>query len=201
MTISSFYATEQLLEGNYEVAKQYLSKETQPLELAYAFFLSGEMSSVLALIDNMDSIRSNWLRELVNLVVTSKMQFVTYFQIRNFLELDIDLLIKANRIDYLEILLAYASKLSDVNSETYKLIGRVLFNCKLYSLSKNYLDLYKDMIYYDPEVHFIYTKLFMLEKDYHKALTSINNCLAVLPAYYPALKLKKEVLALLDDNV
>lgn len=186
-------AIDKLLSGNYKEISNELSIETHPLECAYILFLKGDIRRVLDILSSIDSIRANWLRELVNLVATSKMQNVTYFQIRNFLELDIDLFIKSERVDYLETLLCYADKLSEVNNESYKLIARVLFNDKLYSLSKYYLDKYKDLIYYDPELHFIYAKYYIHEKDYCSALQAINRCLQVLPAYYPAIKLRDEI--------
>ena len=184
---------EYLLSGDYNEAKKNIDPIKQPLEFAYACFLSGEMSDVLKYLTNVDSIRANWLRELVNLIVTSKMQNVTYFQIRNFLELDIDLFINSKRIDYLEKLFTYSSKLCDVNTEVYKLMGRVLFNNKLYSLAKYYLDLYKDIVYYDPELHFLYTKFYLLEGNFDLALRYINSCLQTMPTYYPAIKLKREI--------
>ena len=182
-----------LLKGNYQEAKGLIKQEDYPLELAYAYFLSGGISQALKILSLIDCTRANWLRELINLVVTSKMQNVTYFQIRNFVELDIDLFINSKRIDYLEKLFAYSSKLSEVNSETYKLIGRVLFNSNLFSLAKYYLDLYKNIVYYDPELHFLYAKFYLLDGNYELALSSINSCLNSLPAYYPAKKLRNEI--------
>lgn len=183
-----------ILDGNFSVALKVINREEYPLETAYALFLSGNLIEAEILLHNIDSIRSNWLKELISLIKTDGMPNVTYFQVRNFLELDIDLLIRAQKTNYLEKLLAYAVILTEVNKETYKLISRVLFNNNLISLAKYYFDLYKDVVFYDPELHFMYAKYYILKKEYQNALKSINYCLEVLPEYFPARKLKQEIL-------
>ena len=193
-------ALESLLSGDYLSALENLNKNENPLEFAYAAFLAGEFELAKESLSLLDSIRANWLKELILLMTAKKMEAVTYFQIRNFLELDIDLFIKAQKINYLEKLLAYSDVLSEVNKECYKLIGRILFNNHLRSLAKFYLDKYKDEIYYDPELHFIYAKYYMEEENFKLALASINQCLYVLPEYYPAKKLKQEIISEILKN-
>lgn len=183
-----------ILEGKFSFALAEPEIKNYPLEYAYALFLSGNLPDAEQKLRNLDSIRANWLKELIMLVKTDGMPNVTYFQIRNFLELDIDLLIRAQKTNYLEKLLAYSVVLTEVNKETYKLIGRVLFNNNLISLAKYYFDLYKDVVFYDPELHFMYAKYFIIKKDYQHALKAINYCLEALPEYYPAKKLQKEIL-------
>ncbi len=201
MTImASTGALESLLSGDYLSALEKLNKEDYPLEYAYAAFLAGNFELAKSILATVDSIRANWLKELILLMTAKKMEAVTYFQIRNFLELDIDLFIKAQKINYLEKLLGYSEVLSEVNKESYKLIGRILFNNHLRSLAKFYLDKYKDEIYYDPELHFIYSKFYLEEENFKLALSSINQCLLVLPEYFPAKKLKQEILASLLQN-
>ncbi len=185
-----------LLAGDYISALSDKNISNQPLVYSYALFLSGQFEPALEMLEQNDSIRANWLKELINLMVQGKMESPTYFEIRNFLELDIDLFIASKKVNYLEKLLAYSGILTEINKETYKLIGRVLFNNGLYSLSKYYLDLYKNRVYYDPELHFIYAKYYMEYKDYKNALTAINLCLNALPEYYPAKLLKTEILRL-----
>lgn len=189
-----------LLAGDYVSAQENLDIEKYPLIFAYALFLSGDFERADCVLTHIDSIRANWLRKLIILFTHGKMVRPTYFEIRNFLELDIDLFIISQRINYLEKLLGYSKQLADVNRETYKLIGRVLFNNNLLALSKTFLDLYKNMVYYDPELHFIYAKYYIIQKDYNSALTSINQCLMVLPEYYPALLLKSEIKNLLEKS-
>lgn len=189
-----------ILNGNFSVALKYINREEYPLETAYALFLSGNLIEAEFLLHNIDSIRANWLKELICLIKTDGMPNVTYFQIRNFLELDIDLLIRAQKTNYLEKLLAYSVILTEVNKETYKLISRVLFNNNLISLAKYYFDLYKDVVFYDPELHFMYAKYYILKKEYQSALKAINYCLEVLPEYFPARKLKQEILINLNEK-
>ncbi len=183
-----------LLSGKYNLALQDYSIESFPIEYSYALFLAGDFDKALFALSFIDSIRANWLKELINLFLYSKMQAPTYFQVRNFLELDIDLMIVSQKFQYLEKVLNYSNVLSDINKEAYKLIGRVLFNNNLISMAKIYLDLYKNAVYYDPELHFMYARYYILQSDYKSALNSINQCLLSLPEYYPALKLRSEIL-------
>lgn len=200
MKVSSEESLNILLSGNYQLALSLLDKTMFPLELAYAYFLSGRLIDAQNAIITQDSIRCNWLRGLISLIKEGRMYSPTYFQVRNFLELDIDLLIRAQRADYLEKVLAYAPELTKINSETYKLIARVLFNNNLISLAKYYFDLYKNEVFYDPELHFMYAKYYILRKEYKEALYSINNCLHVMPKYNPALKLKSEIEKILSEK-
>ncbi len=194
------FALELLLKGDYISAQKILDVKRHPLEVAYSLFLSGNFLEARKVLSSINSTRANWLLELINLMVDYKMISPTYFQIRNFLELDIDLFISSRKNDYLTKLLNYAKELAVVNKETYKLIGRILFNDKLYSLAVYYLDLYKDSVYYDPEIHFIYAKYYIIQKNYEKALSSIEWCLSVLPGYFPAKKLRSEILKLIKSE-
>lgn len=196
-TMASSEALELLLAGDYTAALENLEKEMYPLEYAYAEFLAGEFDLANELLSGVDSIRANWLRDLILLMKKQRMENVTYFQIRNFLELDIDLFIRAQKINYLEKLLAYSEVLTEINKECYKFIGRILYNNNLRSLAKVYLDKYKDVVYYDPELHFIYAKYYLEGRDYKMALASINQCLQVLPEYFPAKNLKDEIMRFL----
>ncbi len=183
-----------LLSGKYSLALQSDDIESFPIEYAYALFLDGQLELAVSCLQNINSIRANWLKELINLIRFSKMESPTYFQIRNFLELDIDLMIVSQKFQYLEKFLNYSKFLSEINKETYKLIGRVLFNNNLVSMAKYYLDLYKNTVYYDPELHFMYARYYILHSDYRNALNSINQCLLSLPEYYPAIKLKSDII-------
>ena len=182
-----------LLAGNYKELLQSDKRFAYPMETAYALFLSGNFVEAEKVLAGQDSIRINWLRELILLIKDEGMPNVTYFQIRNFLELDIDLFIRAQKAAYLEKLLAYSCVLTKVNRETYKFIARVLFNNNLISLAKYYFDLYKNEVFYDPELHFMYAKYYILKQEYEDALVSIEHCLRAMPHYYPAQKLKSEI--------
>lgn len=189
-----------LLAGDYKQALGLIDRKNHPLEAAYACFLAGQLIESEAIIKNLDSTRANWLKNLVALMKTGEMPSPTYFQIRSFLELDIDLLIRAQKVNYLEKIFSYAEILTDINNETYKLIARVLFNNNLISLAKYYFDLYKDVLFYDPELHFMYAKYYILKHEYENALSSINHCLYAMPKYFPALKLRDEIVSLMNEK-
>ena len=63
----------------------------------------------------------------------------------------------------------------------------------LKDLAKNYLDKSKEIFYNDVELHYIYAKFYMSNRQFNKANFHIDECLSFLPDYHPAKELKKEI--------
>ncbi len=198
--MANISAVDRLLTGDYISALKTPDINRYPLVYAYCLFLAEDLGMAKQILLTVDSIRGNWLKELISLTESMQMFNPTYFEIRNFLELDIDLFIISQKVNYMDKLLDYSSRLAEINKETYKLVARVLFNNNFLSLSKTFLDLYKNVVYYDPELNFIYAKYYILQYDYKKALESIDQCLLIVPEYYPAKLLKKEIIALSENS-
>ena len=55
------------------------------------------------------------------------------------------------------------------------------------------LDKATEKFYNDPELHYLLAEYNFKIKDYNKAINNIKNCLTILPEYYPAVKLQKEI--------
>lgn len=159
----------ELLQGHYEEAKKiWMSiKEDSPATLW-----------------------SKSLLELINLYVIHP---PTFFQIRAFLECDLDALLKAEQINFCENIVNCAKILQDRNQETYKFIGRVFTNNEYYELASLFLDKAKDVCYIDPEVHFLLAKCYVAENDIKKAQKSLETCIKVGYGYFPAKKMLKEL--------
>ena len=81
--------------------------------------------------------------------------------------------------------------LSNINQETYKYVARVMYENKFYDAAFNYMEKSKKLFYQDPELHFMFAKYYTDNKLYDKALQHINECLNIVPGYFPALELKK----------
>ena len=100
----------------------------------------------------------------------------------------------ARQTDAVAYILGGADLFYSVNCESYKYIARVMMNNGYFETAKTYLDKAKNNTYNDPELHFIFCQFFIHNKDFEKALLAIENCLKILPEYYPAIKIKEALL-------
>ena len=163
------------------------------LEHAYLLILDNNLQGAKQIFNVIDSPRAKWGSVLVNILEQYLQILPTYFQIRNFFEIDLDFLIKNNKVDQIECLIGALDALSHINQEIYKYAARVMFENKLYSLALKYMQCSKKCLYHDPELHFMLSKYYLKFNDYNKAYESINICLDQLPDYYPAKVLRKEI--------
>ena len=121
------------------------------------------------------------------------MVYPTFFQIRNFFEIDVDFLLKNKKIDYVENLLGALELFLNINQEVYKFTGRVMYENGLYTAALKYMEESKKAYYNDPELHFMLAKYWIKFGKYKEAYFYINECLRFLPSYYPALELKQKI--------
>ncbi len=163
------------------------------LECAYLLIINNDLEGALKIFETIDSPRGKWGKILTSLLNGYTETFPSYFSIRNFLEIDLDFLLKNNKIEYVEQLLGAIDFLAEINQESYKFVARVMYENKLYNAAKEYLDKSKNIFYKDPELHFMYAKYYINKSEYTYAYYHINECLKILPDYYPAKKLKTEI--------
>jgi hypothetical protein len=64
---------------------------------------------------------------------------------------------------------------------------------KLYTAALKYMEKSKNIYYNDPELHFMYSKYYMDIGSYSDSYYYINECLKLLPTYYPAKLLKQRI--------
>lgn len=163
------------------------------LEHGYLLILNDDVEGAKKVFENLDSPRAHWAVCLTSILKGVLESAPTYFQIRNFLEIDLDFLIKNEKIDYVEMLLGALDILSVINHETFKYTARVMLANNLMSAGFNYMEKSKKVFYNDPELHFMYAKYYFGLHNYKRANFYIDECLSVLPDYYPALQLKEEI--------
>ena len=104
-----------------------------------------------------------------------------------------DFLLKNDKIDYVEQCLGALEFLSSINQESFKFTARVMLQNKLYTSALKYMERSKEIFYNDPELHFMYAKYYMDINNYKDAYSCINECLHLLPEYYPAQILKQRI--------
>ncbi len=163
------------------------------LEHAYLCVLEENLDVAYSIFCRNDSPRGLWGTSLVEILKNYLEKYPTYFQIRNFLEIDLDFLIKNEKLSYVESLLGSLDFISGINQEVYKFVARVMLHNKLYKIAYNYMIKSKDFYYNDPELHFMLASYYYNSMNYEAARFSINECLNMISNYYPALELKFKI--------
>jgi len=163
------------------------------IEHAYFLILNEDLNSAEKIFAKNDSPRGIWGISLTNILRGYVSKYPTFFQIRNFMEIDVDFLLKNNKISYVEQFLGSLEFLSTINQETYKFIARVMYENRLLTAALKYMEKSKQIYYQDPELHYMLAKYYLSGRCYEDAEFYINECLKLLPEYYPALILKEKI--------
>ena len=163
------------------------------IEHGYLLILDDDLKSAQAVFESIDSPRARWGKAFTDILAGYIEKYPTYFEIRNFLEIDLEFLIKNEKINYVEQFLGAIGFLVHINQETYKYVARVMFENHLYKAALEYLEKSKNIFYNDPELHFLFAKYYINSHEYNRAYFYLEECLKILPDYFPAIKLQKEV--------
>lgn len=134
-----------------------------------------------------------WGRSLLEFINLYVIHVPTFFQIRAFLEVDLDALLKAGLITYCENIVNGAHLFEQNNQESYKFIGRVFINNSYYDLAYLFLQKAKDICYVDPEVHMMLAKCYLQKNDIKEAKQSLRTSLEKGYGYYPAKKMLEQL--------
>lgn len=195
MNVESYKdAKDRFLSGDFSV-ESFFQQNDFILEYGYCKLLSGDANkakSAFKIISNQD-FRANWGEKLIQFIQGYVTIVPSYFQIRNFLEIDLNLLINAGQPDFVESIINGADLFYSINPESYKFISRVMFFNDFTDVALYYLNKAKDKFYYDPEMHFMMANCYLKKGEKSLAKESINNCLSILPEYFPATKLLAKI--------
>ena len=160
---------------------------------AYLAILKNDLEAAYIVFSHQDSPRGIWGMSLVTILKGYMTIFPTYFGIRNFFEIDLEFLLKNKKISYVEQCLGALDVLSSVNQEVYKFAARVMLENRLYTSALKYMERSKEIFYNDPELHYMYVKYYMNINKYKEAYFYVNECLKLLPDYYPAILMKQKI--------
>ena len=163
------------------------------VEHAYLAILKEDLDSAEKVFASIDSPRAKWGTTLISILKSYLTRYPTYFEIRNFLEIDLNILITYCQGTFVEKIIRYADYMYTINPEVHKFIGRVLYNNGLKEQGLFFLNRAKSYFYHDPELHFLLSYIYFLDKDYVKAQKSVDDCLRILPDYFPARDMKKKL--------
>ena len=146
------------------------------IEHAYLAVLNEDLKSAKEIFSKIDNPRGIWGTILVSV-----------------LEIDLDLLLKNEKVDYVEQLLGALDIFAEINQEVYKFAARVMFENNLQSAAFNYMQKSKDIYYNDAELHFMLMRYYLKIHDFEQAYFHANECLNLIPNYYPALIMKEKI--------
>ncbi len=189
-------AIEKLLARNDLSCRQFFRKHGYTLELAYCELLDDNLEEAYKLFEFVkdNDIRAHWGMFMISLIRGDVKEYPSYFELRNFLEIDLNILINYFKGNYVENIIRYADFMFTINPEVHKFIGRVLYNNRLKDNAMFFLNRAKDYFYNDPELHYLLAYIYYQDKDYANVQTALDNCLYILPDYYPAVSMKRKLL-------
>lgn len=165
------------------------------LEEAYCYLLNEKLEEAkknFSLVKEQD-IRASWALFMISLIEGNVREYPTYFQLRNFLEIDLNILIEHFKGEYADKVLRYCDFMFNINPEVYKFIGRCLYNNNLEPQAMYFLEKAKSYFWNDPELHYLLAYIYFNKNDKENARKSLDNCLRILPKYFPALDMMSKI--------
>lgn len=194
-----------LEEGNVKKAAPFFAKHGYDLESAYCKLLDDNLKGAKQIFLKLrdQDLRADFGYRLVS-ILQSKLpedpvpaeKLPKFFQLRNFLETDLNLLIKYNKGDYVEKLCSYSDILAGINSETYKYFSRVFFFNNFTDFALHFAMKAKSYFYNDAELHYHLALIMMKQNCKDLAINYCNSCLRIADNYFPA----KHLLEILTDG-
>lgn len=188
-------AKENLLTNLNKDCQQFFVKKGYILESAYCFLLNENLKEAkknFSLIKESD-IRANWALFMISLIEGDVREYPTYFQLRNFLEIDLNILIHYFKGEYIEKIIRYCDFMFTINPEVYKFIGRCLYNNNLEPQAMYFLERAKSYFWNDPELHYLIAYIYYNKKDFANAQKALKECLRILPQYFPAVDMMSKI--------
>lgn len=188
-------AKEKLLTDLDCNCQQFFVKKGYILENAYYELLSDNLEkskNLFNAIKNND-IRAHWASFMISMIEGNIKEYPSYFELRNFLEIDLNILIHYFKGDYVEKIVRYADFMFTINPEVHKYIGRVFYNNRYLEQGMFFLDRAKNYFYHDPELHYLLAYIYYNNNQIEKAQKSLEDCVRILPEYFPALDLLKKI--------
>lgn len=201
MVLNYQKAKEELLTGKIDDCQQFFVKNGNMLELAYARLLCEDVEGAKKLfsaIENND-IRAHWALFMISLIEGEAQEYPSYFELRNFLEIDLNILITYYKGDYVEKIIRYADYMYTINPEVHKFIGRVLYNNGLVEQGLFFLNRAKSYFYHDPELHYLLGYIYFSRGKLDEAQKALENGLRILPEYYPTENLLKNIIEIKNN--
>lgn len=184
-------AKKELLTASGDNCQQFFEQNNCILELAYFRLYHQEPMLAYKLFMSLaeSDIRAHWGAFLASICAKKISGYPSYLELRNFFEIDLNIMFAYYLGDYIEEICNYSDWLVTINSEVYKYIGRVFFKNNYMNLGFYFLKRALDYFYNDPELHYLLAEYHLTNEEKDEALKYAKSCLKVLPEYFPAINL------------
>ncbi len=198
MVLNYKKAKKDFLAARIQGCRKFFEFNNYKLEQAYCEIIFDNLAKAKQLFQELENqdIRAHWGLVLLDCIKGSITRYPTYFELRNFLEIDLNILITYSKGNYVEKLIRYADFMFTINPETHKFIGRAFLNSGMKPQAMFFLKRAKDNFYHDPELHYILASIYKEDGDYELSKKSAETCLEVLPNYAPAKAILRELTSL-----
>ncbi len=193
MTYTKYEQVKQdFLSGRIKGCKNFFEKNNHYVEAGYCNIVLDNLKGANLDFEKAigENVRAHWGKVLIQMINAQISSAPTYFEVRNFLEIDLSMLITYCKGDYVEKIIRYADFMAFYNMECYKFIGRVFWAHNLMPAAMFFLDRAKEKLFKDPELHYLLAYIhYDKRKDIKEAKKELEICLDILPEYAPAVKL------------
>lgn len=188
-------AKQKLLTDLDKDCQQFFIKNGYMLENAYCELLFDNINKAKILFDAIKDydIRAHWASFMISMINSDIREYPSYFEIRNFLEIDLNILLHYFKGDYVQSIIGYSDFLFTINPEVHKFIGRVFYNNDYPEQCMFFLEKAKSYFYHDPELHYLLAYIYYKNGDYKRAEKALNECVYILPGYFPAVNLMEKL--------
>lgn len=193
---------ERLLTGNLKEAKTFFAKNGYTLEYAYCKLLEEDLKGAKQLFFKLKDTdnRALWGYKIVSILqkkfTTEEIDYdkmPTFFQLRNFLEVDLSLLMQYNKGNYVEILCAYSDVFASINAESHKFYARAFHFHHYPQFAEFFANKAKDFFYNDPELHYHIALMKLDAGEIENAKKYCLSCLHILKDYFPAVNMMNKL--------
>ena len=183
------------LRGELKKASKLYKELDLPYHQGYCELLSGNIEFTKKLWDSMEdsSAIAAWGNALLGVLLNDVKNSPTFFQVRNFLEVDLENFLKYECHEYVNAIVNHLWLFEQINPECNKYVARVFFNHDRINEAIKLLKRHNDFYFKDPEAHVMLARCYLSKGDTQKAIKSLENCLACAPSYYPALMLLEQL--------
>lgn len=187
---------ENFLSGKFKGCRAFFEENNYYTEAGYCYLILDKIDKAKECFEKSvkTDIRAHWGLLLIQMILGKISMVPTYFEVRNFLEIDLDIFITYCKGDLVEKIIKYCDFLAVYNLECYKFIGRAFWSHGIKTPAMFFLNRAKDKLYNDPELHYLLAYIYYTEdKEIQKCKKEIDTCLNILPAYAPAIALKEKI--------
>lgn len=183
------------LSGRLKGCREYFETNNYPIEAGYCYMVLDNFSKAKEQFKKgeIDNIRGHWGLFLLQMIDEKISSAPTYFEIRNFLEIDLDIFITYCKGDIVQQIIKYSDFMAFYNLECYKFIGRSFWAHNIMKPAMYFLEKAKDNLYKDPELHYLLAYIYYTYNDMKNCKKEIDICLDILPQYAPALMLSQKI--------